>query len=237
MGINLTKLSHDIISAYFKDKPIFCAVDATVGNGHDTLFLAQNMAKCGIVYGFDVQKQAVESCLNLLRDSGKDSNAMIFLDGHQNMSKRVGTDFMRRICNGQFKGVESYENLERQIGRDKILNEADFSKNLENRTITGIVDCIVFNLGWLPKSDKSIITKSETTIEALSQSLSLMNQDAIMNVLSYRAHEGGREEFESVENFFALHESRISLEKYFDSGNVDSPVLFSIKMRKNVKKS
>ena len=33
-------------------------VDATAGNGHDTLFLAQQLKGKGKVYSFDIQKEA-----------------------------------------------------------------------------------------------------------------------------------------------------------------------------------
>ena len=36
------------------------AIDATVGNGHDTLFLAEQVGSEGHVYGFDVQESAIE---------------------------------------------------------------------------------------------------------------------------------------------------------------------------------
>ena len=37
------------------------ALDATVGNGHDTTFLANCVGPEGIVYGFDIQKSAILS--------------------------------------------------------------------------------------------------------------------------------------------------------------------------------
>ena len=38
-----------------------CCVDATVGNGYDTEFLAKLVGETGKVLGFDVQKQAIEN--------------------------------------------------------------------------------------------------------------------------------------------------------------------------------
>lgn len=43
-------------------------IDATVGNGHDTLHLAKTVGKEGLVIGFDIQLQAIESTKNLLND-------------------------------------------------------------------------------------------------------------------------------------------------------------------------
>ena len=45
------------------------AVDATMGNGHDTLFLCQLVGEGGRVYAFDVQAQAVESTKKRLTEA------------------------------------------------------------------------------------------------------------------------------------------------------------------------
>jgi hypothetical protein len=41
-------------------------IDATVGNGHDTLFLAQLLQGEGALVGYDIQSQALESALKRL---------------------------------------------------------------------------------------------------------------------------------------------------------------------------
>jgi len=47
-------------------KPGATAVDATVGNGHDTLFLARIVGANGRVYGFEIQEKALHNTLELL---------------------------------------------------------------------------------------------------------------------------------------------------------------------------
>ncbi len=44
-----------------------CAIDATVGNGHDTLKLAQIVGPQGEVFGIDLQSQAIENTFTLLK--------------------------------------------------------------------------------------------------------------------------------------------------------------------------
>ncbi|CAA7394043.1 unnamed protein product [Spirodela intermedia] len=49
-----------------------CAIDATCGNGHDTLALLRMVADesgSGFIYGFDIQSSAIESTRCLLEDS------------------------------------------------------------------------------------------------------------------------------------------------------------------------
>lgn len=53
------QFSHELITQRLTTGAI--AVDATVGNGHDTLFLANLVGESGTVIGFDVQQQAIET--------------------------------------------------------------------------------------------------------------------------------------------------------------------------------
>ncbi|MDY3250948.1 MAG: class I SAM-dependent methyltransferase [Candidatus Choladocola sp.] len=59
-------------------------------------------------------------------------------------------------------------------------------------------DCIAFNLGYLPGGDHGLATKPETTIEALSQGLSILKKNGIMSVCIYSGGDSGFEEKEAV---------------------------------------
>lgn len=54
-----TELAHRLIRGHVNSGDT--VVDATVGNGHDTLFLANCVGESGKVHGFDIQQQAIES--------------------------------------------------------------------------------------------------------------------------------------------------------------------------------
>jgi len=58
-------------------------IDATVGNGHDTLFLAKHAMK---VHGFDVQEEAIEKTTKRLKEEGF-SNASLHLKSHHLMDQ------------------------------------------------------------------------------------------------------------------------------------------------------
>lgn len=64
-------------------------VDATMGNGHDTLMLAQLVGETGHVVGFDVQAQAVESSRRLLECEGVISRCTLHVLGHEHMAEQV----------------------------------------------------------------------------------------------------------------------------------------------------
>ena len=64
-------------------------VDATMGNGHDTLMLCELVGEEGCVYAFDVQAQAVENTRKRLEEAGVAERAKLFLCGHQLMEEHV----------------------------------------------------------------------------------------------------------------------------------------------------
>lgn len=59
------------------------AVDMTMGNGNDTLFLAENVSH---VYAFDIQKEALEHTAKRCIEY---SNITYILDDHANISKYI----------------------------------------------------------------------------------------------------------------------------------------------------
>jgi hypothetical protein len=74
--ISLVNVAHNLIREVLRPGGI--AVDATVGNGHDTLFLVEQVGPSGKVFGFDIQLDAiastrakVDSCLTGEIASGK----------------------------------------------------------------------------------------------------------------------------------------------------------------------
>ena len=64
-------------------------VDATMGNGHDTLMLCELVGECGHVYAFDVQEQAVNNTHARLEEAGVLARATLFNCGHEQMEQYV----------------------------------------------------------------------------------------------------------------------------------------------------
>jgi len=129
-------------------------VDATLGNGADALFLAQQIGKDDVLFGFDVQQQAIDSSHLLLTSQPCEQH--LVLAGHETMQTHIPRQFH------------------------------------------GNIKAIMFNLGWLPNSDKSIITHADTTITALEQSLELLAPNGRMTIMVYPGHQGGDTEAEQV---------------------------------------
>ncbi len=62
------------------------AIDATVGNGHDTLFLAERVGESGRVYGFDIQAAAIDAAWARLDAAGLADRVSLQQAGHEAMS-------------------------------------------------------------------------------------------------------------------------------------------------------
>ncbi|WP_270300306.1 class I SAM-dependent methyltransferase [Streptococcus infantarius] len=139
-------LSHDFLAEVLDDGAV--AVDATMGNGNDTAFLAQHAKK---VYAFDVQEQALKSTQERLEKQAI-SNAQLILDGHQNLDKYVSEP----------------------------------------------IRAAIFNLGYLPSADKTVITKPDTTLVAIEKILEGLEIGGRLAIMIYYGHEGGDMEKDAV---------------------------------------
>jgi len=88
-GFNLNILNRfrQILRGNLQKKDL--VIDATVGNGNDTLFLC-NIVTEGHVYGFDIQDTAINNTTNLLLKHKK-NNYTLFKESHSNMIKVLPT--------------------------------------------------------------------------------------------------------------------------------------------------
>ena len=151
----LTRLAAEWIAGAIGQAAI--AIDATVGNGYDTLFLAHTVGPSGQVIGFDVQKAALKNASELLRFTG--------------MIDRV------RLILGCHSGIEDYL----RNGRP--------------------VQVAMFNLGYLPRGDRSIVTRAPTTLAAIDGLLRHVSIGGRVTILSYRGHISGPEEYDEIKRY------------------------------------
>ncbi|MBR3928500.1 MAG: class I SAM-dependent methyltransferase [Clostridia bacterium] len=64
-------------------------IDATMGNGHDTVWLAKLVGETGKVYAFDVQPEAIANTKKRLEDENLLHRACLYLKGHENIGLTV----------------------------------------------------------------------------------------------------------------------------------------------------
>lgn len=70
-------------------RPGDTAVDCTLGNGHDTRFLAELVGPGGRVIGFDIQREAVDRTEAGLREAGLLDRCTLICAGHEHIDEYV----------------------------------------------------------------------------------------------------------------------------------------------------
>ncbi len=177
-----TGFIHFILKNHVKENDI--VVDATVGNGNDTLFLAKITGDNGLVYGFDIQKKAIDSAEKKLIENKLEKRVKLIHDSHEFLDKYV---------------------------KQKI-------------------NAAVFNLGYLPDSDRSITTSSRTTINALMKAMELLRKDGLITIVSYIEHSGGADESLDIENFLKTIDEKLYkiLKINYIADKKNPPVIFLI---------
>lgn len=158
--MSLTQQAHHAILSHLKklgEKQLRFSIDATCGNGFDTLFLAEITEKT--VFSFDIQEAAITNTQKRLSKTPSQDKVTLIHQSHASMLE---------YC--------------QQHQADAI----------------GKVDAITFNLGYLPRADKSITTVEDSTVAALNAALKLLSQDGIISIICYRGHDGGLLESQAV---------------------------------------
>ena len=154
----IVKRIHEII---LENDKFEVAIDATVGNGYDTLFLAKYFKK---VIGIDIQPLAIKRSTEKTKDL---ENVVLYLDDFNNINRF------------------NYANV------------------------------IVFNLGFLPGSNRKIKTQDYTSNEAILKAYSIL--DGTLFIACYIQHEGGFEEFQILVNTLKNNNIDFIIEDDFDS--------------------
>ncbi|OGU13665.1 MAG: rRNA methyltransferase [Geobacteraceae bacterium GWC2_53_11] len=144
-------LSHLLLPSFVHDGKH--AVDATCGNGNDTVLLARLVGTSGHVWGFDIQQQALAETGSKLTKAGLDGRVTLLHTGHEELARHLAVP----------------------------------------------VHAVLFNLGYLPGGDRSVITLPDTTASALEQALQLLAPGGVVMVTVYPGHNGGSDEQAAVE--------------------------------------
>ena len=103
------------------------------------------------------------------------------------------------------------------------------------RTQHGRIAVVMFNLGYLPGGDKSVITRANTTHSGISQAVELLRPGGVLTILAYTGHDGGTAEARVVDEALdKLPHSEFEVNK-LDSqpGRISGPRLFVVKRRTN----
>lgn len=78
------------------------AVDATVGNGHDTLYLAERVGEKGHVFGFDIQQEAIASTSARLQEHHLLERVTLFQASHDQLIEKIPDVYHGHIAGAIF---------------------------------------------------------------------------------------------------------------------------------------
>ena len=94
MNYQITQWCAHFISEYVKEGDL--CIDATMGNGNDTLLLSRLCGKKGHVLAFDIQEMALANTRERLEKENAPHNYELFLDSHVNMGSGGDSGFEER---------------------------------------------------------------------------------------------------------------------------------------------
>ncbi|MFR6290113.1 MAG: class I SAM-dependent methyltransferase [Peptococcaceae bacterium] len=98
----------------------------------------------------------------------------------------------------QPQALEAAAALVHKQGLQQVEFVLDGHEHMAQYAEAGTVDCIVFNLGYLPGGDHAIATKADTTIAALEQGLELLKPLGIISLAIYHGGDTGFAERDAV---------------------------------------
>jgi predicted methyltransferase len=96
----LTQLAHERVTAHLRLGD--SAIDATVGNGHDTCFLADAVGPGGAVAGFDVQARALSNTAARLRELSLERRVRLVQAGHERLRELLPPDWRGAVGAAMF---------------------------------------------------------------------------------------------------------------------------------------
>lgn len=184
----IIKYSHHLLEKSVAKNEI--VIDATCGNGNDTLFLSNIVGEKGHVLAFDIQEDAIQNSKRLMEEQGR-NNVTFIHDSHAHMSNYLPEE------------------------------------------MRGHVGGAIFNLGYLPKSDKSVITTGKSSIRAINSILPFLKKDGLIVVVVYHGHEGGKAEKEMIlKHVIQLDQKEYNVLQYgFINQKNNPPFILAIQKR------
>ena len=171
--------------------PYLAAVDGTCGNGHDTLFLAETLAEISRkprgVFAFDVQPAAIEATRVRLIEDGTADSVSLLLKSHARLAEELARP----------------ENYPASLAGAPVHPEGGPAADGSNPPVPLRIVAAMYNLGFLPRSDKCVTTAAASTLASLESAAALLIPRGILVVHAYGGHPGGLEEMAAVDAWHA----------------------------------
>ena len=136
------------------------------------------------------QIQPGDLCIDATMGNGNDTALLCQLTGPQ--GHVLAFDIQEQAL------VNTQERLEK-LGLQDVRLILDGHQHVDQYVET--VKAAIFNLGYLPSADKSVITLPATTIEAMEKICTRLQKGGRMAIMIYYGHEGGDIERDAVLDF------------------------------------
>jgi len=151
--------SHQYIERFVEQGDI--VIDATCGNGNDTIFLAKLVGQKGRVFSFDIQKIALERTEKKLKNLGLTDRVELINDGHENLDKYIKSNIKAVMFNLGYlpRGDHNFATkAETTI--------AAIEKSLVNLVTGGIISIVVYHGGDSGFEEKDKVLKHLEKLDA-----------------------------------------------------------------------
>lgn len=161
---NSLAISHELVSKVVQQGDM--VVDATMGNGNDTVFLAGLVGDTGKVYSFDIQECALESTRKKLEENGIGNWVELIMDGHQNIDRYTGKGVRAVMFNLGYlpKGDHS-------IGTKAATTIEALKKSMELLMVGGIIMLVIYYGGDSGFEEKEAVLEYVRTIDCRKYSV------------------------------------------------------------------
>ena len=134
------------------------------------------------------QVQPGDLCIDATAGKGRDTALLCRLAGPE--GKVLSFDIQQEAID-QTRALLEQEGLQADVFLDS-------HANMERYAPAGSVDCIVFNFGRLPGGDPHIVTKADSSLQAIDAGLRLLKPGGIMAIALYYGKENGYEERDAI---------------------------------------
>ena len=127
-------------------------------------------------------------------------------NGHdtQMLATLVGSTGRTIAIDIQQSAIDNTSNRLAKAGLKADLRLDNHARELEQLQTAGLrVKAVMFNLGYLPGSDKQITTVGNSTLAAIQVASDILLPAGALTIIAYPGHAGGQEEAAIVEQWIA----------------------------------
>lgn len=154
----------------------------------------------------------VEIALDLTLGNGNDAHRIL---KHFPDARLLGFDIQEIAIENSRKKLSEFES-----NRYKLI--CDCHSNLDQYTEKA--DLVIYNLGYMPGGNKSIISQAKTTLESLEKASKILSLNGLIIMVFYLGHKGGIEEYKICKEYLSgLNQKEFTVLESYNINQVNNP--------------